>query len=392
RGERAEPAPYSFQDLEQFYVICTRLLGAEPMPGSVVAQSVSDFQLTARFPAAPGELPTLHFRRLNSAARVTRLTAEEQGLFVRLVKVWHATGLDASGAPAGLHLCAEQVVAEAARAAGITRGDAERERIVAALVAEYATTIPLVPRRKPARPETGGKSFADLIDYLAARFVRIVDPKKVSREDPAALREARLLVEQLLDRENALLNRMERERAIDDVMDVLFGFGPLEMLLRFDRVEEIEISGPQQIKIRPEPAAENIGNFHFRDLHQLNLISDRLSGGEPAPGSVVEREVYNFWMKAQFPPSRLQAPTLHFRRLRPDGPPPPVMRAPRLPAAEQRLLVRFVQLCHLARLDKQSDERELRRLAAQAVDEMELADAAERERLIGVLLRELATD
>ena len=44
-----------------------------------------------------------------------------------------------------------------------------------------------------------------------------------------APRESAWSIEHLCDTENPLLNRMERERLIDEVLDETFGFGPLEV-------------------------------------------------------------------------------------------------------------------------------------------------------------------
>jgi hypothetical protein len=216
--------------------------------------------------------------------------------------------------------------------------------------------------------EQPGRTWSDLLDFLAAEFVRRVDAKKLSQLDhPEARRESRMVVEYLFDEANPLVNRMERERAIDEVMDNLFGYGPLGSLLCSDGVEEIDVSGPDRIQVRPETASDCIAPF--RGLEQLYLICARLLGQEPVPGSVVERAVDNFWLTARIPGSRQAPPTLHFRRVRRKSAPvelPP----PRLPQREQRLFVRFVAACHAAALDEYSSASVLRELAEQVVDEL----------------------
>src|SRR5207247_1129523 len=82
------------------------------------------------------------------------------------------------------------------------------------------------------------KSFEELKRLIHGKLVDKLDLSKVSDLAGDTLRrEIRLVVERLCDTENPLLNRMERERLIDEVLDETFGFGPLEILLK-DRSEE----------------------------------------------------------------------------------------------------------------------------------------------------------
>src|SRR5262245_57989643 len=78
-----------------------------------------------------------------------------------------------------------------------------------------------------------GKGFDDLKRLIHSKLVDKLDLSRVSDLAGDTLRrEIRLVVERLCDTENPLLNRMERERLIDEVLDETFGFGPLEMLLK----------------------------------------------------------------------------------------------------------------------------------------------------------------
>src|SRR5271163_2564485 len=75
----------------------------------------------------------------------------------------------------------------------------------------------------------GTKSFEELKRLIHGKLVDKLDLSRVSDLDNDTLRrEIRLVVERLCDTENPLLNRMERERLIDEVLDETFGFGPLE--------------------------------------------------------------------------------------------------------------------------------------------------------------------
>ncbi|MFM7151537.1 MAG: CpaF family protein, partial [Gemmataceae bacterium] len=79
----------------------------------------------------------------------------------------------------------------------------------------------------------------------------------------------------LCDTENPLLNRMERERLIDEVLDETFGFGPLESLLKDPTVSDILINGPQKIYVERRGKMEKT-EVKFRDNEHLLQIIDRI--------------------------------------------------------------------------------------------------------------------
>src|SRR4030088_3244062 len=81
--------------------------------------------------------------------------------------------------------------------------------------------------------DRGGKNLDELKRIIHGKLVDKLDLSRVSDLAGDTLRrEIRLVVERLCDTENPLLNRMERERLIDEVLDETFGFGPLEVLLK----------------------------------------------------------------------------------------------------------------------------------------------------------------
>jgi len=108
------------------------------------------------------------------------------------------------------------------------------------------------------------------------RLVDRLDVQRIGEIDPKTLRnEIRGLVEQLCDTENPLLNRNERQRLVNEVLDETFGFGPLELLLKDDKIGDIMINGPKNVYIEKE------GKIHrsevvFRDNEHLLQIIDRI--------------------------------------------------------------------------------------------------------------------
>ena len=108
---------------------------------------------------------------------------------------------------------------------------------------------------------------------------KLVDKLDLSRlgdlEGDTLRREIRLVVEHLCDTENPLLNRSERERLIEEVLDETFGFGPLEILLKEEGVADIMINGPKHVFIEKNGRIIR-SNVVFRDNEHLLQILDRI--------------------------------------------------------------------------------------------------------------------
>src|SRR5205085_9248098 len=131
-------------------------------------------------------------------------------------------------------------------------------------------------------------------------------------------REIRLVVERLCDTENPLLNRMERERLIDEVLDETFGFGPLEALLKDPTISDILINGAHKIYVERRGKLEKT-DVKFRDNDHLMQIIDRIVSkvgrrvDESSP-MVDARLPDGSRVNAIIPPLALDGPTLSIRR------------------------------------------------------------------------------
>jgi pilus assembly protein CpaF len=120
------------------------------------------------------------------------------------------------------------------------------------------------------------KSFEELKRLIHQKLVDKLDLSRVSDlEGDTLRREIRLVVERLCDTENPLLNRMERERLIDEVLDETFGFGPLEVLLKDPTISDILVNGPHKIYVERRGKLEKT-DVKFRDNDHLLQIIDRI--------------------------------------------------------------------------------------------------------------------
>jgi pilus assembly protein CpaF len=165
----------------------------------------------------------------------------------------------------------------------------------------------------------GTKSFEELKRLIHGKLVDKLDLSRVSDlEGDTLRREIRLVVERLCDTENPLLNRMERERLIDEVLDETFGFGPLEVLLKDPTISDILINGPQKIYVERRGKMEK-SDVKFRDNEHLLQIIDRIVSkvgrrvDETSP-MVDARLPDGSRVNAIIPPLALDGPSVSIRR------------------------------------------------------------------------------
>lgn len=124
--------------------------------------------------------------------------------------------------------------------------------------------------------DSGQMTFEQLKRLIHNKLVDKLDLSRLGEMEADVLhREVRTVVEHLCDSENPLLNRSDRERLINEVLDEVFGFGPLELLLKEDDIADIMINGPKNVFV------ERLGRIErspvvFDDEDHLRAVLDRI--------------------------------------------------------------------------------------------------------------------
>src|SRR5262245_42710397 len=120
------------------------------------------------------------------------------------------------------------------------------------------------------------RSFEELKRHIHSKLVEKLDFSRIKDLASDNLRkDIRRVVEHLCDTENPLLNRMERERLIDEILDETLGFGPLEALLKDPTISDIMVNGPHTVYIERRGKIEK-SDIKFRDSDHLLQIIDRI--------------------------------------------------------------------------------------------------------------------
>ena len=118
--------------------------------------------------------------------------------------------------------------------------------------------------------------FEQLKQRIHQKLIGKLDLTRVGDlEGDVLRREIRVVVEHLCDGENNLLNRQERDRLVEEVLDETFGLGPLELLLKDPSISDILINGPKSIYCERGGKMER-STVEFRDNQHLLQIIDRI--------------------------------------------------------------------------------------------------------------------
>ncbi|WP_409994261.1 CpaF family protein [Pirellula sp. SH-Sr6A] len=130
------------------------------------------------------------------------------------------------------------------------------------------------PSRSP--DQTKQDDFENIKRRIHQRLVDKLDLSRVGDlKGESFRREIRIVVEHLCDSENTHLNRSERDRLIEEVLDETLGLGPLEFLLKDPAISDILINGPKNIFVERKGQLEKTA-VEFRDNAHLMQIIDRI--------------------------------------------------------------------------------------------------------------------
>ncbi len=112
---------------------------------------------------------------------------------------------------------------------------------------------------------------------LREQVLERIDPVSAGALTPDQLREEiGSLVHELADRDRLDLSGRVQARVVNDLVDEMIGHGPLEPLLRDDRVDDILVNGPNSVFIEIAGKMQP-STVRFRDGRQLAGIAQKMA-------------------------------------------------------------------------------------------------------------------
>jgi pilus assembly protein CpaF len=168
-------------------------------------------------------------------------------------------------------------------------------------------------------PRADGAAYQELKFSLHRKLLGRVNLEKVlALPEDRVRNEIRSALSNLLEEEDALLNSIERQRILDEVLDEVFGLGPLEPLLLDPTISDILVVRPKLVYVERKGKLQRTP-VEFKDSpHLLRIIEKIVSRvgrriDESSP-MVDARLPDGSRVNAVIPPVAVDGPMLSIRR------------------------------------------------------------------------------
>ena len=136
-------------------------------------------------------------------------------------------------------------------------------------VMEAPSPIPLMTQL-PVRDPYKDEKFK-----LLQRVMNELDPDLDLANEPEVRRSIEATFKRILEEEGLPLTRSERARLLEQIVDEIIGYGPIEPMLRDDTVTEVMVNGPHSVYVERAGKLE-MTNVAFRDDEHVMRIIDRI--------------------------------------------------------------------------------------------------------------------
>jgi pilus assembly protein CpaF len=174
-------------------------------------------------------------------------------------------------------------------------------------------------QRYRSSASTDSAEFARIKQRLHSELIGSLDFEQVSKTPRAELaKRLRNTLTDTVETRSLPLNRLERERLVEEILDEILGLGPLEPLLRDPEISDILINGYETIFVEKKGRLQKVDSG-FKDDNHLMQIIDRIVSAvgrriDETNPMVDARLQDGSRFNAIIPPLSLDGPTVSIRR------------------------------------------------------------------------------
>jgi pilus assembly protein CpaF len=182
-----------------------------------------------------------------------------------------------------------------------------------------AMKMPAPPPRPAVRPEAPRQQYIQLKANVHRKLLNRLNLEALASVDrQRAESEIRTLLFELIAEENQPLSMAEREQILSDVLDEVFGLGPLEPLLRDPSINDILVNTYKQVYVEKHGVLERVPASFQDDRHLMRVI-DRIVSAvgrrvDDSSPMVDARLADGSRVNAIIPPLAVDGPLLSIRR------------------------------------------------------------------------------
>ena len=174
------------------------------------------------------------------------------------------------------------------------------------------------------RPGAGSERWFGIKTQIHSKLLNSLTPDQLKALNKEGIREQiGNVVERMVKEESIPLTANERERVIEEVLDEVFGLGPLEPLLKDPSISDILVNRFDRVYVERAGKLESTG-LSFKDDQHLRQIIDRIVSrigrrvDESSP-MVDARLADGSRVNAIIPPLAIDGPCLSIRRFTRDA-------------------------------------------------------------------------
>jgi len=193
--------------------------------------------------------------------------------------------------------------------------------------------VPPRPQKPEGRPKTAQTDEEDATQVTLAHEIKARIHKQLierlnlsnldSQDREHVVGEIRRAVQDLLTREAAPLNLDERERLVEEVLNEIFGLGPLEPLLQDPTISDILVNTYSQVYVERDGRIQRT-DVRFKDNRHLLQVIDRIVSAvgrriDDSSPMVDARLADGSRVNAIIPPLAIDGPHVSIRKFKKDA-------------------------------------------------------------------------
>src|SRR3984893_9666853 len=135
---------------------------------------------------------------------------------------------------------------------------------------------PLEPTFRPAPvPSQANEAQRSLKERVKRKLISELDPTTDTNDSAEVRHRLKNLFDQIIEAENLVLTRAEKERLFEELAADVIGFGPIEPLLNDPTVSEVMVNGPKKIYFERKGRLL-LSDVQFDDDDHVRRIIDRI--------------------------------------------------------------------------------------------------------------------
>jgi pilus assembly protein CpaF len=131
------------------------------------------------------------------------------------------------------------------------------------------------PFRPAPIPTAATEAQRSLKDRVKRKLIAELDPSVDTTQIDEVRHRLRSLFEQIIESENLILTRAEKERLFEELAADVIGFGPIEPLLADPSISEVMVNGPKKIYFERKGRLQ-LSDVQFDDDEHVRRIIDRI--------------------------------------------------------------------------------------------------------------------